>query len=290
MIANLKKNPLVSVCIPAFQSQAFIDSAIYSALAQTVNDIEIIVSNDEGHPTPALDPFRDNPRLRIYEQSRRLGWVGNTNFVLSRARGEYFMVLPHDDLLRPRYLEACLALLDADPSVFAVCSDIGTKTGEKSASQVVGSLEQRIKHVFRNLFSGFSYRALMRRRSSDWPFLRLRPNPPVHFCADSTWMLQQACLGELRKVPLPLYWKRYHPQSAHKGWRNLSEEQLRASWRNHCRQMHQIAAAWLGDTPLLNALTLQRLDARLVPETPAYLKNAMPVAAPGNALPLTTTA
>jgi glycosyltransferase involved in cell wall biosynthesis len=41
-----KEKPLVSVIIPTFNGEAFIDRTIQSVLNQTVSDFEIIVIND----------------------------------------------------------------------------------------------------------------------------------------------------------------------------------------------------------------------------------------------------
>ena len=74
MPAVARHQPLVSIGIPAYRSEAFIAATIRSALCQKVNDIEIIVSNDGAHPTPALDSFRDHPQIRILTPPVRLGW------------------------------------------------------------------------------------------------------------------------------------------------------------------------------------------------------------------------
>ncbi|MFQ6547356.1 glycosyltransferase family 2 protein [Aestuariibius sp. 2305UL40-4] len=280
MIPFLKPRPLVSVCIPAYRSQDFIRETVQSALDQTVSDIEIIISNDGGHPTPDLRPFRSHPNVRIYEQRRRQGWVRNSNLALSKARGAFFMILPHDDLLRPTYLEECLRILEEDDAVFGAYSDIGRDGGLMIASEVPGTVEARMIHVMQNLYNGYSYRALMRRRPRDWAGLRLTPNPPSDFCVDTTWILQQAALGELRKVPRPLYWKRIHDRNTHTQWRTLPGHMLAAAWRRQCLQMGKIALRATGDAELVAELVAHRLDPRNVAEAPAHLKALAPLGCP----------
>ena len=138
MLTFLRKKPLVSICVPAYKSQDFIQDTIQSALDQTVDDVEIIISNDGGHITPNIERFRKNRNIKIFNLSKRNGWVANSNFVLSQARGEYFMILPHDDLLRPQYLEACLDVLRKDQDVFAAYSDIEHKRGIVRVSEARG--------------------------------------------------------------------------------------------------------------------------------------------------------
>ncbi|WP_120499944.1 glycosyltransferase [Roseovarius sp. EL26] len=276
MLSFLRKKPLVSICIPAFQSQDFINATIQSALNQTVEDIEIVVSNDGAYPTPDLKKYRKHKKIRIFNVSKQLGWVENSNFALSRARGQYFMLLPHDDILRPRYIEACLEILQNDQNTFAAYSDIELQDGILPASEVRGPMRERFEYIMRNLYSGYSYRALMRRHPSDWPLLKMQPNIPTNFSVDSTWIIQQACFGDLRKVPEPLYWKRLHDRNTHQKWTQLSTQELKLAWQQHCFQMGEVVRSQTNDPAFSDELVEYRLDARQVIETPQYLKEIMP--------------
>lgn len=272
MVWFLRPRPLVSICMPIYRAEEFIRDTILSALGQTVRDIELVISNDGGHETPALDAFRGCRAVRIYQQRKRLGWVGNSNFVLGRARGRYRMILPHDDQLQPTYLEACLGILESEPECFSVVSDIAHEGGLMTASEVRGHLADRISNVMRNLYNGYVYRALMRWPERDPRRLDLIPNPPTDFCVDSTWILQQACYGELRRVPEALYWKTFLPTSTHAAWARITPVQLRDAWTRHCRQMGAIALAAAPDAAFVSELVQHRLDARRVAEAPHYLK------------------
>lgn len=275
LFAFLKRRPLISVCVPAYKSQDTIRETLLSALCQTVDDMEIVVSNDGGYPTPELESLAAHPKVRYFETERRLGWVKNSNFALSNARGKFFMILPHDDVLRPQYVEECVNILERNRDVFAAYSDIEVDQGVVLASEVAGSVEERIIEVMRNRYNGFSYRAVMPRHPKNWRNLQLKPNRPSDFCVDTTWILQQACFGELRKVARPLYWKRINERNTHKAWTKLPQTDLIGAWQEHCRQMGDIAASRLDNTELVSELVSHRLDARRVSETPAYLKAAM---------------
>ncbi|WP_319532674.1 glycosyltransferase family 2 protein [uncultured Cohaesibacter sp.] len=274
MVWLFKRRPLVSICVPAYYSQAFIASVLDSALAQTVTDIEIIVSNDGGIATPDLEPYRMHPNIRVIDQRRRLGWVDNTNFVLSKARGQYFMVLPHDDFLAPAYVEECLVCLEREPKAFAAYSDIEYPDGIMEASDVRGGLNDRVRYMMQNLYNGYSYRALMRRRFADWSGLKLRHNPPTDFCVDTTWILQQALLGELRRVPKPLYRKGYHEHNTHTKWQRIPKEDLIAAWLQHCDTLGALARKRVRNRAFIAELVEHRRDPCRVRETPPYLRAA----------------
>lgn len=99
-------SPLVSVFIPTYRGEATIGAAIESVLTQTLSDFELVVI-DDGSPdsTQAIVAQYHDPRLRYVRNECNLGPQGNWNCCLAEARGKYFKLLPHDDLL---YLE-CLA-------------------------------------------------------------------------------------------------------------------------------------------------------------------------------------
>lgn len=274
MFGVLKRRPLVSVCIPAYRAEAFINETVQSVLDQTVQDFEIVISNDAGHVTHSLNALKKHPKIRVLTPRRRLGWVDNSNAALAHARGHHAMILPHDDRLAPTYIARCLEVLEQDAQAFAAVSDIDTDLLKRPmiASEVCGELPERIEHVMRNLYRGFTYRALMRWKPGYAKRLALIHNPPHDAFVDTTWIMQQACLGALRRVPEPLYFKRYHANNTHTGWWELPAPDLLQAWQVHCRQMHIIAAPHMPNKAKLDQLLDLRLDARRVHEAPPEVK------------------
>lgn len=267
-----KRRPLVSICVPAYHAQDFIGPVLDSALSQTVSNIEIIVSNDGGLATPVLELYRKHPKVRTIQQRKRLGWVANTNAALSKARGHYFMVLPHDDLLAPTYLEACLQCLESEPETFAAYSDIEFHGGIMEASELLGSLDERISHMMKNLYNGYSFRALMRREPAHWPSLSLRHNPPTDFCVDTTWILQQTLLGALRRIKEPLYYKALHENNTHAAWEKIPPKMVVDAWHYHCETLGTLARNSTANPDLIDHLVAHRRDPRRVREAPLFLK------------------
>jgi glycosyltransferase involved in cell wall biosynthesis len=117
---NRSTVPLVSVCIPAYNNDAFIGPAIESVLNQTFADFELVVIDDGSTDgtREKIRAFRD-PRIRIMENERNLGHEGNWNKALLEARGRFIKILPGDDLLHPRCLERQLAAFE-DPAAEGV--------------------------------------------------------------------------------------------------------------------------------------------------------------------------
>jgi glycosyltransferase involved in cell wall biosynthesis len=84
--------------------------AIRSALAQTYVDIEVLVSDDAStdNTVQRIQEIRD-PRLVFVQQKERLGLVGNFDFCLRNATGEFFLLLGDDDVLLPNAIERLVA-------------------------------------------------------------------------------------------------------------------------------------------------------------------------------------
>jgi glycosyltransferase involved in cell wall biosynthesis len=107
--------PLVSVCIPVYNTERFVADAITSALSQTYRDLEIvIVDNASTDTTPQVLAGFTDPRIRVFRNDKNIGAAGNFNRAVSLARGRYLKVLCADDVLYPSCLEQQVAIFEAD--------------------------------------------------------------------------------------------------------------------------------------------------------------------------------
>ena len=96
----------VTIGIPTINRSDLALRAIRSALAQTYSDIEVLVS-DDASTDDTVERIREihDPRLVLVEQKQRLGLVGNFDFCLRHATGEFFLLLGDDDVLLPTAIE-----------------------------------------------------------------------------------------------------------------------------------------------------------------------------------------
>ena len=106
------KPPTVSIAMPTYKGELFIRAAIESVLQQSFQDFELIISDDNSpDETQAIVESFEDPRIIYIRQDKNLGPEGNWNSCLSLARGKYFKLLPHDDLLRTDCLSRQVAVL-----------------------------------------------------------------------------------------------------------------------------------------------------------------------------------
>ena len=91
-------NPKFSIIIPVYNGSNYLEEAINSALAQTYQNIEIVVvndgSNDGGKTETIARSFGD--KIRYF--SKENGGVSSAlNFGIKQMTGEWFAWLSHDD-------------------------------------------------------------------------------------------------------------------------------------------------------------------------------------------------
>jgi glycosyltransferase involved in cell wall biosynthesis len=106
--------PLVSVIVTSFNYGAFVTAAVHSVLAQTFQDLEVIVV-EGGSPDPAsraIVAALDLPRTRVLQQPTPQPAGANRNFGISQCHGRYICCLDADDTLAPTYIEKAVYLLE----------------------------------------------------------------------------------------------------------------------------------------------------------------------------------
>ena len=99
--------PRTSVLMPAYNPRGDeLVEAVDSVLAQTVEELELIIVDDGSAPSVAalLDRRRD-PRLRLLRHARNRGLSAARNTGLREARAPLVSHLDSDDVWQPEYLE-----------------------------------------------------------------------------------------------------------------------------------------------------------------------------------------
>lgn len=117
----MASSPRVSVIIASYNHAPFVGEAIASVLAQSYQDIEVVVT-DDGSADGTADVVRGfaDPRVRLEVFPENRGACVAMNRCIERSRGELIAVLNSDDAFVPDKLAHQVALLDARPDLGAV--------------------------------------------------------------------------------------------------------------------------------------------------------------------------
>ena len=123
--------PRVSVVMPAFNVASTIAQAIRSVLAQSMNELELIVCDDASsdETVSTVQGFVD-PRVSLLVNSQNLGPGPSRDRAISAARAPLVALLDADDAWLPDRLQTLLAALGKDPDVMVfddamICHDSG---------------------------------------------------------------------------------------------------------------------------------------------------------------------
>lgn len=114
--------PIVSVLISAYNAEEFIEEAIASVLAQSLNEFEILVMDDGSSDKTfeRLNSIKD-PRLSVFQQSNS-GKSVALNKLLDHVTGKYVTIQDADDSCDPNRLLVLSNILENKPNVGMVQS------------------------------------------------------------------------------------------------------------------------------------------------------------------------
>jgi glycosyltransferase involved in cell wall biosynthesis len=112
--------PRVSIGMPVYNGERYIEQAIESILAQTFSDFELIIS-DNASTDRTADICRSyavrDRRIRYCRNETNIGYGRNQNLVIELSSGEYFLCAHHDDVRAPQCLERFLEIHEKNPTV-----------------------------------------------------------------------------------------------------------------------------------------------------------------------------
>ncbi|MGH9784801.1 MAG: glycosyltransferase family 2 protein, partial [Terriglobia bacterium] len=103
--------PLVSFILLTYNQQKFVEEAVRSALLQTYQPLEIIVSDDASTDRTfeiartLIDEYRGPHFVTGCVNARNLGTNGHLNIAVRKAKGEFIVVAAGDDVSLPGRVE-----------------------------------------------------------------------------------------------------------------------------------------------------------------------------------------
>jgi hypothetical protein len=225
-----------TVCIPAWQAEAFIERTLDNAQAQTEPDIAIHVGVDlSDDRTVELCEARaaGDDRIRVLRHGERRGWANNCNALIDSVSSPFFFFYFHDDLIEPHYVERLCGLLDGRPDAASAHGDVqhfgATSHLARSLAYEGAVVERLFRFVAASekspLLRSMSRTAMMRAAGARIPSTRGR-GLGAHF--DYVWRFLS--LGPALHAPETLYHRWNQRQGGlTESWRNVSLEDMLAA-------------------------------------------------------------
>ena len=111
------KTPLVSIILPVYNCEQFVEEAIQSVLRQTFADFELIIINDGStdNSLKKIKAIKDN-RIILIDQTN-IGLPATLNKGILGSKGKYIARQDQDDISYPERLQLQIDLLETFPSV-----------------------------------------------------------------------------------------------------------------------------------------------------------------------------
>lgn len=218
----MKETPLVSLCILTYNQQEYIEDAIKSALEQTYDNLEIVISDDCSTDDTYLNAerlvkdYRGPHKIILNRNENNMGIRLHFNKVVYElASGEYITTTGGDDVSMPGRVQEAADFLINNPQV-ASCHYSSLQVDEdlkkiesinveisKGLTSIITIGDYIKTDMFFWLFSGDS-RTFRREVISKFPPLEVSHNE------DYPMFMRCLIVGPTALIRKPLVWHRMH--------------------------------------------------------------------------------
>jgi len=156
------KKPLVSVCIPVFETEKYLERCLESVLMQNFTGIEIVIVDDGSSENSACKILKDVKKkskipLTFIKHEKNKGLLETRRSAVYEAKGDYILILDSDDTLKENAVKALYEkALESDADIVhgkaaAVFSE--TVLNEIDSKRSDGFKEKILKKI-NNVFEG----------------------------------------------------------------------------------------------------------------------------------------
>lgn len=120
VVLRVKTTPLVSVVMPVYNRENFVERAIQSVLNQTYKNFEFIIvddgSTDLTYQVLLKYAQKDN-RIKVFKLEKNQGISKARNEALKHVQGKYFTTIDSDDMAYPSWLQKGVAFMEQNEDV-----------------------------------------------------------------------------------------------------------------------------------------------------------------------------
>jgi glycosyltransferase involved in cell wall biosynthesis len=122
---------MISIIIPCYNAEKFVEASLKSILNQTCSDLEILAIDDcSTDDTVKILKSISDPRLQVHANAENLGYLKSINKLLTLATGAFIAFQDADDISHPDRLSLQLDYLLSNPTI----AILGTNFSEIDSS------------------------------------------------------------------------------------------------------------------------------------------------------------
>ena len=203
MKTETTKQVKLTIGIPVYNGEKFLEEKITSILNQDFVDFELIISDNASTDSTKeiCSKFATNDkRVRFFSHKKNLGANWNFDFILKKAKGEYFMWTATDDKILPEFYEKNIEILEKNPTI--VCSASQVKYfGENRNYWVKRAVDGSFKGLTKKIIERFqnlqNYPASGTFESKFRHYLKLRGHHHIYYGIYRTEQLKKIWLVDV---------------------------------------------------------------------------------------------
>lgn len=238
------QNPLVTIGIPIYNEEKYIEAALNSAMLQSFKNIRIVVSDNCSSDSSVQiveSIAAKDPRIALVRQQSNIGPIANFKILLEQAQTKYFMWLGAHDLLAETFVENAIQKLESNPTIVEVYPLMGQIIGNEKVDDYSqdnfytesSGISERMLQIINNANTGSATHGLFRTSVLKKVYLDIDLNG-----GDLYFFLKAATFGLL--VPgdsIGYYLKEARPNET------IEEQELRYAkfgFRSNWREIHSM--------------------------------------------------
>ena len=152
---NSKFETGVSIGVPLYNAEKFIHKKLNSLLSQTHKNFELVISDNGSTDLTSKicqEYSKKDPRIVFFKQEKNIGAWNNFNFVLKKAKNEFFLWSAADDVILPEFIEEKIKILKSNKRIACSVSKMilfGESTSELEINSKDSSIDKRKKEFIK---------------------------------------------------------------------------------------------------------------------------------------------
>ena len=230
-----KNQPLVSIGIPVYNGERYLEQTIDLILSQTYSNFELIISdNGSVDRTQAIcEKYGSkDKRIKYHRNEKNLGAAPNYNLVFELSSGEYFKWADYDDPLAPDFILRCVEILEKNSDVVVsypkakFIDEKGDFIEDYDPQPDASSTKPQVR--FGRLLLDHDHRLAQASGLMRSQILRKTVLHGSYPCSDEVLLAHLGLLGRFYEIPERLFYLRMHPYMSSKG--ALASERVRVSF------------------------------------------------------------
>jgi glycosyltransferase involved in cell wall biosynthesis len=112
--------PLVTIAIPVYNEERFLEEAIRSALHQTYTNLEIIIGDNASSDNTGMiiqQYCESDNRITAFRHKKNMGVHENFEFLKNKGQGKYFMWLGGHDIVHREFVAEAVSRMEENPGI-----------------------------------------------------------------------------------------------------------------------------------------------------------------------------